>query len=359
MLDLALHGDLSDEQRGYLEKVRTSAHALLRILNDILEFSRIEARMITLVEEPFLLHESVRAAVKLFDLDACRKGLKLELEIAPDTPELMEGDEGRVRQILVNLVGNAVKFTDRGEVTIRVEPGEAAGGGLREITFIVSDTGIGIPEDNRSTIFQPFSQGDISHTRRFGGTGLGLAISKEVTERMGGTISFGSEPGVGSTFRVTLPLRETAVAEPAASPKPSAVDPVPDPVAAGAARPRLLVAEDDATIRELLGAMLRHGGLDFDCAVNGEEAVERWTRERYDLILMDVQMPLTDGFKATCLIREQEKEKGGHVPIVALTAHAYQADQQKCLDAGMDAYVAKPIDFRKLFAVITDLLGGN
>jgi CheY-like chemotaxis protein len=271
----------------------------------------------------------------------------------------MEGDEGRVRQILVNLVGNAVKFTDQGEVTIRVEPGEAAGGGLREITFIVSDTGIGISEDNWSTIFQPFSQGDVSHTRRFGGTGLGLAISKEVAERMGGTISFSSEPGVGSTFRVTLPLRETAVAASAASSSAPAVDLVPGPLAAGSARPRLLVAEDDASIRELLGAMLRHGGLDFDCAVNGEEAVNMWGRERYDLILMDAQMPFVDGFKATRLIREQEKEKGGHVPIVALTAHAYQADQQKCLDAGMDAYVAKPIDFQKLFAVIKDLLGNN
>jgi two-component system CheB/CheR fusion protein len=359
MLDLVFLGDLPDEQRGYLEKVRISAHALLRILNDILEFSRFEAGMITLVEEPFLFYETVREAVELFDLEARRKGLKLELEVALGTPELMEGDGGRVRQVLVNLVGNAVKFTEKGEVKVRVDSGEADADGRRRITFTVADTGIGIPEDKRHSLFRPFSQGDVSHARRHGGTGLGLAISKEVVERMGGTISFSSEPGVGSTFRVTLPLRETTITELAASPKPPAVDPVPDPLAAGAARPRLLVAEDDASIRELLGTMLRHGGLDFDCAVNGEEAVDMWGRERYDLILMDVQMPLVDGFKATRLIREQEKEKGRHIPIVALTAHAYQADQQKCLDAGMDAYVAKPIDFQKLFAVIKDLLGGN
>lgn len=198
MLDLTLQGALSDEQRGYLEKVRTSAHALLRILNDILEFSRFEASMIAFVEEPFLLHDSVRGAVELFDLEARLKGLKLELEIAPGTPELMKGDEGRVRQILVNLIGNAVKFTDHGEVKIRVEAGEAADGGLREIIFIVSDTGIGISEDNRSTIFQPFSQGDASHTRRFGGTGLGLAISKEVAERMGGPSPSAANQGWGA-----------------------------------------------------------------------------------------------------------------------------------------------------------------
>ncbi|HXV20968.1 MAG TPA: PAS domain-containing protein [Desulfuromonadales bacterium] len=356
MLDLALLGELSTEQRGYLEKVKKSAHALLRILNDILDFSRIEAGMLSYVREPFLLHELVRVVVDQFDQEARSKGLDLVLEIAQGTPKLMEGDEGRVRQILLNLVGNAVKFTEQGQVAVRVAAGASAADGRQEVTFTVADTGIGIPGDNRHAIFRPFSQADASHARRFGGTGLGLAISKEVAERMGGNISFASEPGVGSTFVVTLPLREAEAAAPAPAPA-AAAGPVPAPAAAGAARPRLLVAEDDQIIREILGLMLRQSGFDFDCVANGEEAVRRWATGGYDLILMDVQMPLIDGFVATSAIRVQEESRGGHVPIVALTAHVYPTDQQKCLDAGMDAYVAKPIDFQKLLAVIRDLLG--
>jgi PAS domain S-box-containing protein len=358
MLDLALLGELSAEQRGYLETVKKSANSLLRILNDILDFSRIEAGRLSFIREPFLLHELVRVAVDQFDHEARRKGLDLVLEIAPGTPEMMKGDEGRVRQILLNLIGNAVKFTEWGRVTVRVAAGDSAAAGRREVIFTVTDTGIGIPGENRQAIFLPFSQADASFTRRFGGTGLGLAISKEVAERMGGTISFTSEPGVGSTFVVTLPLRE-AEAVPAATPSGTAgpVSPVSAPAAAGAAKPRLLVAEDDPIIREILGRILRQSGLDFDCVTNGEEAVKMWTIGGYDLILMDVQMPRIDGFVATSAIRVQEETRGGHVPIVALTAHAFPTDQQKCLDAGMDAYVAKPIDFQKLIAVIRDLLG--
>jgi PAS domain S-box-containing protein len=356
MLDLALLGELSTEQRGYLETVKKSAHALLRILNDILDFSRIEAGTLSFVREPFLLHELVRGAVDQFDHEARRKGLDLVLEIAQSTPELMEGDEGRVRQILLNLIGNAVKFTEWGRVTVRVEAGDSAADGRRQVTFTVADTGIGIPEDMRQSLFRPFSQADASHSRRFGGTGLGLAISKEVVERMEGAISFTSEPEVGSTFVVTLPLREAEAA--ASLAKLSAAAGLVQPtVAAGVARPRLLVAEDDQVIREVLGLMLRQSGFDFDCAANGEEAVRMWALWEYDLILMDVQMPLIDGFVATSAIRVREASRGGHIPIVALTAHAYPTDQQKCLDAGMDAYVAKPIDFQKLLAVIRDLLG--
>jgi PAS domain S-box-containing protein len=356
MLDLALLGELSAEQRGYLEKVKKSANSLLRILNDILDFSRIEAGMLSFAREPFLLHELVRTAVDQFDHEARRKGLNLVLEVAQSTPKLMEGDEGRVRQILLNLVGNAVKFTERGLVTVRVAAGELTADGRREVTFTVSDTGIGIVGDKRQAIFRPFSQTDASHTRRFSGTGLGLAISKEVAEWMGGTISFTSEPEVGSTFVVTLPLREAEAAAPAATPSPTA-GPMPAPAAAGAAKPRLLVAEDDQIIREILGRMLRQSGLDFDCVTNGEEAVKMWAIGGYDLVLMDVQMPRIDGFVATSAIRVLEEARGGHVPIVALTAHAYPTDQQKCLDAGMDAYVAKPIDFQKLLGVVRDLLG--
>jgi len=356
MIDLALQGELAEEQRGYLEAVGKSAQALLRILNDILGFSRIEAGMIAFVEEPFLLHEAVRGAVELFDIEARRKGLELVLDITPETPQVMAGDEGRVRQILLNLVGNAVKFTEQGRVAIRVAAGEAVGGGRRQVTFTVADTGIGIPEEKRQTLFRSFSQVDDSHTRRFGGTGLGLVISKEVVERMGGTISFTSEAKTGSSFVVTLPLRETVAETPAA-----AASPAPDlpPAAAEGTKPRLLVAEDDPTIQMVIGMMLRSGGLDFDLADNGEEAVAMWAKGGYDLVLMDVQMPLMDGFEAVRAIRERERTGSGRTPIVALTAHAYLSDRQKCLDAGMDAYVAKPIDFQGLLEVVRELLGGK
>ncbi|OHB25792.1 MAG: hypothetical protein A2X84_07740 [Desulfuromonadaceae bacterium GWC2_58_13] len=354
MLDLALHGELSVEQREHLEIVKKSALALLRILNDILDFSRIESGMISFVEEPFQLHQSVRAAVELFDLEARRKDLDLTLDIAPDTPQQVKGDEGRTRQILMNLIGNAVKFTEQGKVAIRVAARNVVEDGRREVAFTVADTGIGISGEKGQALFRPFSQGDASHSRRYGGTGLGLAISREMAERMGGTIDFSSEAGVGSTFVAILPLRQAGPATPTAT-----VAPAPAFAPAEGSRPRLLLAEDDPIIRKLLTHMLRHEGLDFDTAANGEEAVARWTQGAYDLILMDVQMPVMDGFEATRTIRAQEKERGSHVPIIALTAHAFPVDQQKCLDAGMDAYLAKPIDFRKLFAMIRDRVGDN
>ncbi|WP_432822442.1 PAS domain S-box protein [Trichloromonas sp.] len=353
-LDLALHGELSEPQRGHLQAVSKSAQALLRILNDILDFSKIEAGMLTLLEEPFNLHDMVRGVLELFEPEAQRKGLDLVVDIAPGTPRVVQGDNGRVRQILVNLVGNAVKFTGQGQVAVRVVAGDLTADGRRNLAFTVADTGIGISEEKQQDLFQPFIQGDASHTRRYGGTGLGLSISQEVAVQMGGAITFTSEPGQGATFVLALPLRESAADVPQAAPAEGAA-PLPAPADAGS--PRLLVAEDDPTIRSLLGIMLRQGGIEFDTACNGEEAVGMWEQGTYDLILMDMQMPLMDGFEATRAIREQEAARGGHVPIVALTAHAYQTDQQKCLNAGMDAYLAKPFNFKNLFAVIGEWLG--
>jgi CheY-like chemotaxis protein len=290
--------------------------------------------------------------VELFELEARRKGLELHLDISPDTPRMLVGDEGRIRQILMNLVANALKFTNEGEVALRVTAGAANGDGFREITLTVTDTGIGIPPEKRQILFQPFSQGDASFSRRFGGTGLGLAICREMVERMGGTITLVSEPDQGSTFTVTLPLRETA-ALPAAMPAP------PAPANDRQDKPRLLVAEDSPIIQKLLAHMLRHNGFDFDTATNGEEALALWARGSYDLILMDVQMPAMNGFETTRAIRSLEEEHGGHVPIIALTAHAYPADREKCLGAGMDAYVAKPINFSQLFTTIEGLFQGQ
>ena len=356
MLDLALIEKDPAEQHAHLEAVKKSSQALLRILNDILDFSRIEAGMVTLVDEPFQFRNFLQETVELFELEAQRKGLNLTLEHADNLPQVVKGDEGRIRQILVNLVGNAIKFTERGEVKLRVEAGPTAASGRRNVTFTVTDTGIGIPAEKTHSLFHPFSQGDASHTRRYGGAGLGLTISKEVATRMGGNISFSSHYGKGSTFVATLPLQEVTVDETSTAASPAAKQPFV-PVFNGTTRPRLLIAEDDKTIRNLLGIMLEKGGVDFDAVGNGKDAVKMWAQNEYDLILMDVQMPLMDGFEAVREIRSQEQARGGHVPIVALTAHAYKSDQEKCLDNGMDTYLAKPFTFQKLFAIISDVLG--
>lgn len=356
MLDLALQGELSVSQREQLEAVKKSAYALLRILNDILDFSKIEAGRLRLVEEFFPLQESVRRAMELFEIEAQSKGLNLALEIAPETPQLVQGDEGRLRQILVNLIGNAVKFTGQGQVALRVAAGKPTADGRREVTFTVADSGIGIPAADQQSLFQPFSQADGSHSRRYGGTGLGLSISQEVAKLLGGSLTFSSKPGQGSTFVVTLPLQE-GIAE---APKPPhQPDNIGITAAVDKSRVRLLVAEDNATIRDLLGLLLQQGGLAFDAACNGKEALQKWSQGPYDLILMDVQMPLMDGFEATRAIRGEEEKRGGHIPIVALTAHANQADQEKCLEAGMDEYLAKPFNLQRLFAVIERLLASK
>jgi len=357
MLELVLLEELPDELHGYLETVQNSSQALLRILNDILDFSRIEAGIMSFVEEPFSLPESVQGAVELFVPDARRKGLKLSLEIASTTPQRVRGDEGRVRQILINLIGNALKFTGEGTVSIRVEAGTTAGNGCHEVIFTVTDTGIGIAKDKHGSIFDPFSQADASLTRRYGGTGLGLTICREVAEKMGGSVTFSSVEGSGSVFVVSLPLREAGddVSVPEGE-----EDETGSPAAASKGKElRILAAEDDPTISNFLGIVFQRWNLKADFAGNGEDAVSLWRNGNYDLILMDGQMPRMDGIEATRAIRAREKEQGGHIPIVALTANAFSSDRDKYLGAGMDDYVAKPIRIKNLLEVIKKQIGGK
>jgi signal transduction histidine kinase/CheY-like chemotaxis protein/HPt (histidine-containing phosphotransfer) domain-containing protein len=491
MTELTLDSDLSREQRENLGMVKTSADSLLQVINDILDFSKIEAGKLELDPVPFALRDSLGATLKALGLRAHDKGLELICHIGPEVPDGLVGDSLRLRQILTNLVGNAIKFTARGEVAMRVEvTAEPAAADC--LHFTVRDTGIGIPADKQRLIFEAFTQADASTTRSFGGTGLGLAITSQLVALMGGRIWLESEVGTGSTFHFTVPLEKHA--GPAGKPltdradlerlpvlvvddnatnramleeiltnwrmRPSAVsngisavaamkraasagDPFPlvlldafmpeldgfaiaeqikrDPELAGATimmlssadrsgdasrcrklgvacylrkpitQPELfnailtalgsvpldaqepsqparggavqgqrslhiLLAEDNEVNQELAVKTLQRRGHTIVVTCNGREAVAVWEREPIDLVLMDVQMPEMDGFAATAAIRQREKVRGGRVPIVALTAHAMKGDRERCLAAGMDAYVSKPLRAEELFEAIARLV---
>ena len=504
MLDLVLDTDLAPDQRQYLERARTSADLLLRVINDILDFSKIEAGRLDLEPAAFSLRESVGESIKAFGPRAHRKGLELALHVRPDTPDVLVGDAMRLGQVLTNLVGNAIKFTDHGEVVVTVgvdrtgAPPPPAEGALTSgpvcLHVEVTDTGTGIPAEKQELIFGAFSQADSSMARRFGGTGLGLTISARLVELMGGRIWVESEVGKGSTFHFTACVDlpgELAVAKRGAERvdlegmpvlaaddndtnrgilaemlanwrmKPTAVgsgraalaelrraaaagDPFPlvlldavmpdldgfavaeairrDPALAGATimmlssadsggevsrcrelgiavflrkplkqsellnavqaalgldseaqwaparadhpppggRPTLhiLVVEDNEFNQELAMKLLQKRGHSAVLAADGKAALAAWEQERFDLILMDVQLPEMDGLAVTQAIRTREKAAGGNtrVPIVALTAHAMNRDRERCLAAGMDAYASKPIRAAELFAVIDQLL---
>jgi PAS domain S-box-containing protein len=354
MLDLALAGNLEAEQREFISAAHTSARSLVRILNDILDLTKIEAGKLSIEEKPFSLRKCVKHTLNILLPVAKNKGLDLDFTVADDVPEILIGDQTRLNQVLTNLAGNAVKFTEKGKVELRVTAGGSRPDGRREVTFTVADTGIGIPADKKHLLFRSFSQVDESHSRSYGGTGLGLVISKEIAERMGGTISFTSEEGKGSTFSCTIPLgkAESEGAISAAGKTATAGDATREEIT----KPRLLVAEDEQTILRVLRLMLERANYEVDFAEDGQQVVDKWENGKYDLVLMDVQMPRMNGFVATGAIREIERTRGGHTPIVAMTAHALKEDEERCLDAGMDAYISKPIDFKKSLQVIGDIL---
>jgi PAS domain S-box-containing protein len=356
MLQLALEEDQSPVLREYLETTLRSARSLLRILNDILDMAKFEAGKLIIEEKPFSLKRCIAEAVDIIIPEVRCKGLDLVLSLAEDMPETVVGDHLRLRQVLINLTGNAVKFTDVGKVEVKVTAVSTTSVGERVFTFAVTDTGIGIPENKKELLFRAFSQVDPSLSRKYGGTGLGLAISSEMVELMGGTISFVSEEGVGSTFSFTIPLAEAVLESVAHS-----SDKLPSSEATATAQeveriPRLLLAEDDETIRQVLGLMLKRYNYNLDIAEDGLKAIEMWEKGEYDLILMDVQMPQLNGFEATSAIREKERERGSHIPIVAMTAHASKEDEENCLATGMDAYISKPINFKHCLLVIEDFI---
>jgi signal transduction histidine kinase/DNA-binding response OmpR family regulator len=491
MTELALDTDLTAEQREYLQTVRSSADALLTVINDILDFSKIEAGKLVLDPHEFGLRDLVSDTLRPLALRAQKKGLELACHVRPDTPDYLHGDAGRLRQVLVNLVGNALKFTEKGEVVVTVGL-KAAGPGEATIEFAVRDTGIGIPPEQQHRIFQPFEQADGSTTRKYGGTGLGLSISVRLVELMGGRMCLDSIPGQGSTFhftaRVGVPpgpppeqgsldparlqgrralivddhainrfvlsemvqnwrMEATAVDSAAAAlaelERPSAgpyalvildgMMPEVDGFALAAAirsrpawaslpllmlssgdraedisrcrqlgvaryllkpvkqsdlleaiaaavlpheasphappRPtrsddgpplpplRILLAEDNAVNQRLAVRLLEKRGHTVAVANNGREALSALERGAFDVVLMDVQMPEMGGFEATAAIRERERQTGDHLPIIAMTAHAMKGDRERCLEAGMDGYVSKPVQARELWEALAAAVG--
>jgi signal transduction histidine kinase/ActR/RegA family two-component response regulator len=346
MSGLLLHSDLDDEQRENASIIRTSSEALLTIINDILDFSKIEAGRMDLEELPFDLRECVESAVALIRTLASDKGIAVTSTIAPGTPEIVMGDVSRLRQILLNVLNNAVKFTQEGSVDLSVE--SSGSGDDVELHLAVRDTGIGIAPEHIDRLFQSFSQTEASISRRFGGTGLGLAISKRLSEAMGGTM-WAESPGagLGSTFHVQI---RTRVAPPDALPQgglPKHGVRELDPEQASKHPLRILLAEDNAVNQKLALKLLAQMGYDADVAANGLEVLEALERQPYDLVLMDVQMPEMDGLEATRQI-VSGTEPADRPWIVAMTANAMDGDREKCLDAGMMGYIAKPIRVAEL-----------
>lgn len=345
---------LGEVPKRCLQLAAMASKSLLELIGNILDFSRIEANRLTLEYNPFPLRDMLDEAVSILRNEANRKQLELHLEIAPELPELVFGDQTRLRQVLTNLIGNAIKFTETGTIEVSVSlltPGALPGRG--QLLFHISDTGCGFPPEKRERLFQRFSQIDSSITRRFGGSGLGLAICKGLVERMGGEIWAESAEGGGSSFSFTLPLQADRRLQPrplagASStlrqPAPQAAD--PSPICC-----RILLAEDDPNIRGLMRVVLSRPDWEVRVVDNGEEALSAWKGGRFHLILMDVRMHDMDGLTATRLIRQQEAE-GEHMPIYGLTAHAVQETRESCLQAGMDGVLLKPIKLEELRAII-------
>jgi two-component system sensor histidine kinase/response regulator len=355
MTELLLDTPLSAQQRDYLHAVKGSAEALLTIINDVLDFSKIEAGKLEVASKPFRLRSSLDEAFKPLAMRASEKGLAFVCRVSDETPDSLRGDWGRIRQVLLNLVGNAVKFTERGEVVVSAEELRDKTEDLTAVHFTVRDTGIGIAADKLDSIFAPFVQADGSLARRYGGTGLGLTISAQLAGMMGGRVWVESELGKGSTFHFTVPV-ETSKEQPVTPSSRSCHAPSARSTEGGQKRLRILMAEDNAVNQRVGAAMLRKRGHEVVLAGDGCEALEALEKGPFDLVLMDVQMPNMDGFEATSRMRLREKESGRRLPIIALTAHAMNGDRERCLAAGMDGYVTKPLQLVELSRVIDEVL---
>ena len=331
-----------------LRRIRTSAESLMAIINDILDFSKIESRKLVLDQHRFGLRATLTDAAETLRISAADKQLALEVDVAEDAPDALVGDVVRLRQVLLNLLGNAIKFTERGEVRLRVSVASALPDEVC-LHFGVIDTGIGIPRDKQDVVFEAFSQADNSSRRRYGGTGLGLSISRRLVSMMGGDLWVESDAGEGSTFRFTATFAlDTALHEERADPPP--------PEQTGESRSlRVLVVEDEDVHRELLVAILSTRGHHVTAAHNGREALQALAHQPADVVLMDLQMPEMDGFQTATAIRSWERIAGGHLPIIAMTASARPDEHDRCREAGMDRFITKPISRTALYRGVEEL----
>lgn len=353
MTGLALETQLGSDQREYLELVKSSAEALLNLVNDVLDFSKYEVGKLRLDCVEFSLRKMVRDVLRPLALRASASELAFESVIQDQVPDRLIGDPLRISQVLRNLAGNAIKFTNRGKVSVNVRV-ESAEGSQATLCFSVADTGIGVPSEKHLLIFEPFTQADGSTTRKYGGTGLGLSICSGLVQLMNGRIWVESEPGVGSTFRFTVPLELPASEQATVTEVPPSVK----------RKLRVLVAEDNSVNQRLAARLLEREGHEVTIAGSGQEALLEFEQRhvagtQFDLILMDVQMPLVDGLQATGRIREMERGSGRRVPIVAMTAQTAESDRLRCLESGMDAYIAKPVRVPELMRMIESVVPGG
>jgi CheY-like chemotaxis protein len=335
---------LAPEQKEFLDMIAGSGQTLLGLVNDLLDLARIERGHFELQRRDFGPAVLIAEIVRLFEPQAASKGIRLEFAPLGDLPPFVNGDAGRIRQVLSNLISNAIKFTAQGSVRVTVTARDMSG--AVELCIAVADTGIGISEEGQKKLFEKFYQADPSISRRFGGTGLGLAISKEIVDAMGGVISVESTPGKGATFRLSLPL---PVAHPA----------IPEEGSFGAdsylgkeSKPAsILLVEDNPVNQRIAQKLLEKAGHHVVAAPDGEAALREWQTKPFDAIFMDCQMPGMDGFEATAEIRKRETT-GNHIPIIALTAGAMKGERERCLASGMDDYLTKPIELIELNRVL-------
>lgn len=352
MTGLLLETEITLEQKEYAETIRCSGETLLTIINDILDLSKIEGGKMELECQPFNLRNCIEKSLQVITAQAIEKGLDLAYKIEKNTPGMIKGDSNRLRQILINLLSNAVKFTDKGQVVVLVDSRQL-NETCHEIHFAIKDTGIGIPEDNMSRLFLPFSQVDASTTRRYGGTGLGLAICKKLVESMGGEIRVETQEGRGSTFYFSI-LAEATLNEPvdyAKAPSQIESDIKADDKCDFNRDLSILLAEDNAVNQKVMLQMLDKLGYQADVAANGLEVLQALSHKYYDIVLMDVQMPEMDGLEAARAIRKG-LSCSDQPKIIAITAHAMQGDKKMCIDAGMDDYVSKPVTLEELRAAL-------
>ena len=353
MLQLLMISDLNSEQRRYVTVAQDSGRALLALIDDILDLSKIEARKITLEKLNFDPRQTVDDVVQLLRVQASARGLGFHSSVSPDIPPVLRGDAHRLRQVLTNLAGNAIKFTERGQVTLDAKL-ESQRDGTATIRFAIADTGIGIRADQAARLFSPFTQADASTTRKYGGTGLGLAICKQLVEMMGGSIGVESREGQGATFWFTAALELAPAMESAATAQPVGERfTAPSEASHPGPAARILVAEDNATNREVALAQLQKLGYRADAVPNGAEAVKALEQGVYNLVLMDCEMPVMDGYQATRAIRGSMRP---NIPIIAVTADAMSGDRDRCLCEGMNDYLSKPVELGRLAEVLAKWL---